>query len=65
MLEEPYFIRRRSREDGLIESVCRFCGHVCATRRLEVLKIVERTHQCPELRTVRQKAEKQPDRLSD
>ena len=49
--EERFFIRRPSHaKKGLIESVCRYCGHVSASRDLKVLEIVERAHDCPELR---------------
>jgi len=49
--EERFFLRRRSHaNDGLIESVCRYCGHVSASRELKMLEIVERAHDCPGLR---------------
>jgi len=62
--EERFFIRRRSyASQGLIESVCRYCGHVSASRELKMLEIVERAHDCPGLReAVRQQKTKPQSR---
>ena len=60
--DDGFFLRRVSHaREGLIESVCQFCGHVSASRDMQVLSIVERVHDCPGLRAAAEPPRAKPN----